>query len=179
MKSSLLLSVCTLAVASIFSSCKKTDNSSSSLSPGQGSISFSTSSSAYGDFGGGTNLTNTANLSHNGSRDQITINVIQLSGTSTKTAQLTIMVNAGSTTTGGTIVGDFNSTSSAAVNPVMIIGSTSGTSSGASFASKSGAVNITKLSATEIEGNFSGTFINQSDNSSTTVTNGSFAGKFK
>lgn len=176
MKISYLVSACAIGFAMMFTSCKKSDSftSSGNLNPGEGSISFSTNNSTYGNFDG-SNLTSSAVLTHSGSKDQITITVMKLSGTSSKSAQLSILVNAGSNTTSGAIVGDFNNSSSAAMAPTMIIGS----SGGANFASDAGVVTITKLTATEVEGTFSGKFINQNDNTSTDVTSGQFAGKFK
>jgi hypothetical protein len=121
---------------------------------------------------------NTANLSSGASADQITIVAAEKSGTSVKTGQLTISLPKGSTTTSGSITGDFAHPSGSTVVPVLMIGN-SGASGSEAYVSKTGTLTITKLTSAEVEGTFSGNFYNDNSRTSCDVTNGKFAGKFQ
>lgn len=182
MKITNLFSTGVLASILLFSACKKDDsNNAKTLGLGKGSISFNTSSGGFGNFSGGSSIQSTANFTANGvgGRYQITILDYQTNGTSLKSAQLSILLKAGSNTSNGSITGSFDANSNADVNPNLIIASSNGTTAGEGYSSKTGSITITKLTSTEIEGTFSGTFENQTENTTTEVTNGKFAGKFK
>ena len=171
-----------LAASTLFTSCKKTDDvlilGSGDLPAGKGKITFSTSSSFGGSnsFDGTNTLFSFATRQASTAYDQVTIQAIESSGTTAKTAQLTILCAKGLTTSSGTINANFSNTASDNVFPVLVISNSANTNE--AYASESGTVTITKLTTSEIEGTFSGHFINEDQGTSIEVTNGAFAGKF-
>ncbi|MBS1629436.1 MAG: hypothetical protein JST27_05195 [Bacteroidetes bacterium] len=166
------------------SSCKKSDDSSgggslsaSSLNAGKSAITFNTSSSGFGNFSSINAVNSSAVFTTSGAISQITVIAAETGTSGVKTAQLTINLPAGSSTSSGNISGDFSTPTGTTVVPVLLIGS-AGISGSESYTSSSGTLTITKLSTTEVEGTFSGSFVNNSTHTSTNVTNGQFTGKF-
>lgn len=187
---SILLTTSVLAVLTA-TSCKKEDNnstssntSSSSLTTGTSYLSFTTDIAYNGktsheykhsvpsyvsqckrqtvgsgevlilDGGGATNMTNVTN------------NMVRLN------------VTTGATTSGGNItlnMDDQNTDFIMTFSESRVSGTTATVEA---MSMESGKVLITKLSATEIEGTFSGTAVNEDDNKTYKVTNGKFSGKF-
>lgn len=163
------------------SSCKKDDDApsggSGNLQAGKGTITFSTSSSFGGSssFSGTNPLFSFATNTSGSVYDQVTIQTIEYAGTAAKTAQLVILYKKG-LNTGGALNANFSNSNSDTIYPVLVISNSANTKE--AYASESGAFNISKFSATEIEGTFSGKFVNEEEGTSINVTNGTFAGKF-
>jgi hypothetical protein len=182
MRTSALTLTAIAALLAFHTSCKKEDSNTGSgsaagLDAGKATMSFATTNGTIGSFNASNQTYNSAILSAGTTTDQITITAAE-AGMSVKTAQLAITLPKSSSTTSGNITGDFSQPSGSTVKPVMTIsgGSISGSEA---FTSKTGTITITKLTATEVEGTFSGNFINNSTSTNTDVSNGSFAGKFK
>ncbi len=188
MKVQSLLYATALLSLSVFASCKKnsddTSPSSNNLAPGKAAISFNTGS----DFSGSTTFNPASPVQASAIRQAsgsgydnitLTVNDVNTTNFSTRNAQFIILLQSGSSTSAGTLRANFSNTASDPIFPVLVISSTNGTAAGDSYASESGAVEITKLSSTEIEGTFSGKFVNEDKGTSITLSNGKFAGKFK
>ena len=181
MKIQTFLLTTAIGVATLFGSCKKADDAingggSGDLAPGKGKISFNTSSGFGGNFDGSNTLLSVATRQASTAYDQVTITSTVTEGTNVKTAMLTILCKKGLTTSAGTLNANFSNGVSDDVFPQLTISNTANAAQ--SYASESGTVTITKLTLSEVEGTFSGHFINESENTSTELTNGSFAGKF-
>lgn len=180
-----------LAGIALVSSCKKEDNknnggggtgipASSEITAGQCSIAFNTDK----DFNGTTTInispsnTTVSVRSSSVNKDQLTLTAVsyKLEGTSAKTttAQLAVYVPSGST---GNLSGSFGGNGDV-VAQIMVSNLNAGQSTPA-YASKSGSIAITKLTATEVEGSFNASCVNESENTSIELTNGKFAAKFK
>lgn len=186
MKMKVTIYTALLAGITLASSCKKDDNnnstpSSSNIPAGQCAISFNTDK----DFNGTTSIniaaSNTTFSTRNtsGTKDQLTLQAIsnQISGTSAKitTAQLSIYVPTGSS--GGDLSGGFSGNGDVLAH-IMVSNLNAGQSTPA-YASESGSIVITKISATEVEGTFTADCVNESENTTIKLTNGKFAAKFK
>jgi len=174
-----------IAATVLFASCKKDDNNnsnptSSNIPAGQATISFNTDK----DFGGTTSInipasaTTSAVRVNNGTKDQITLIAATTQGSSVSTANFSVYVDAGASTSAGNITANFDNSVNNDI-AVLAISNTSFAGQSASYASKTGTVTITKLSATEVEGTFSCNAVNESTNTNIGVTNGKFAAKFK
>jgi hypothetical protein len=174
-----------IAATVLVASCKKDDNNnsnptSSNIPAGQATISFKTDK----DFGGTTSINIPASATtsgvrvNNGTKDQITLIAATTQGSSVSTANFSIYVDAGASTSAGNITADFNGSGNTNI-AVLAISNTSLSGQSAAYASKTGTVTITKLSATEVEGTFSCNAVNESTNTNIGVTNGKFAAKFK
>lgn len=170
----------------LFASCKKDDNSnsnptSSNIPAGQATISFNTDK----DFGGTTSInipasaTTSAVRVNNGTKDQITLIAASTQGSSVSTANFSVYMDAGASTSAGNITANFDNSGSNNDVAVLAISNTSLSGQSIAYASKTGTVTITKLSATEVEGTFSCNAVNESTNTNIGVTNGKFAAKFK
>lgn len=173
-----------IGIAILFGSCKKADDAingggSGDLTPGKGKISFNTSAGFGGSnsFDGSNTLLSVALRQASTAYDQVSITSTVTEGTNVKTAMLTILCKKGLTTSGGTINADFSNDASDDVFPQLTISNTANTAE--AYASESGTVTITKLTMSEVEGTFSGHFINESQGTSTELTSGTFAGKFQ
>jgi hypothetical protein len=177
-----------LAGAALLASCNKKENSdnanpnASNITAGQCTISFNTDK----DFNGTTSINIPAGIttyavkSPSGSIDQLslTANKVDIVGASAKTqiAMLTIHVPTGSTTSGGSITGSFDDDN---IDAVLLISNLTAPNATPAYASESGTITITKLTATELEGSFSANCINEEEGTSIKVSNGKFAAKFK
>ena len=173
-----------IGAAALFSSCNKTDSitnpggGSGGLAAGKGTITFSTSG-GYGSsnaFDGTNTLYSSAIRQASTAYDQVTIQAIQYAGIDTKTANFIILCKKGLTTSSGTITADFANKGSDDIKPILTISNSANPDQ--AYGSESGTVTITKLTSTEIEGTFSGKFINEDKGTSTMVSSGKFAGKF-
>ena len=184
MKLQSLLCATALIGVSLFTSCNKTDdvlnnNGSGNLTAGKGRITFNTNVNFAGStsYDGSGAVNNVATRTQGaGTFDQITILNTTISGTTARTAEMIIELDRSLTTTSGNLNSDFSNQSSASIIPIFTI---SGTTNNDAYASQSGAVVITKLTATEIEGTFSGHLVNDNNHTSIEVSNGTFAGKFQ
>lgn len=187
MKTKILFLAGLVATSSILFSCKKdsittpNNNNNTTVNNGQCTISFSTNK----DFGGTTNVniqasqTTFAKRIKNGSIDQITLQAISGGGlTNIYNAQLVIHVPTGMTTS-STITGDFSLPDGAEIKPILTVSYTTISNPVANgWLSESGSVKITKLTATEIEGTFTGKVASDSDPTGYQLTDGKFYGKF-
>jgi hypothetical protein len=174
-----------IAATVLVASCKKDDNNnsnpgSSNIPAGQATISFNTDK----DFGGTTSINIPASVSttgiraNNGTMDQIAMVAAQYQGSAVSTANLSIFVDAGASTSAGNISADFNGSGNTNI-AVLTISNTSVSGQSSAYTSETGTVTITKLSATEVEGTFSCNAVNESTSTNIGVTNGKFAAKFK
>ena len=174
-----------LATALFLSSCKKDSNStnrtgSSNLDAGKAAIALTAST----NFGGSTSfdvantLTTTAITQTSSSLRNISLAANDLSGTNTRTVMIMIIAPSDASTSGGNLTGDLSLPNGATILPTVTMYTTSAGTPGPTFSSESGTLTITKLTATEIEGSFSGTMKDVNSSSTFTVSNGTFAGKF-
>ncbi|RYD53008.1 MAG: hypothetical protein EOP52_02350 [Sphingobacteriales bacterium] len=177
---SILLAAGTLAVLAT-TSCKKDDNgsggtntapSASSLAASTGYITFNTDKA----FNGGTTHTykeaapyDQVKCVHSGNASNFAGIHTVVSGTSATVSTASLFVTA----TGATKL-DFSK--SDAVFSIAV--ATSAGTVQEAYAMDEGTLEVTKLSATEIEGTFSGKAINDDAKTSINVTSGSFSGKF-
>lgn len=192
-KVSFLLGIFAFAASAIFSGCKKGEENNltiAELIAGRCRISMNTNSSDFGNFSGGsvdsTGSFNYASYNQNAisGREQITLQDATMSGSGVnlkqRTATLNIILKAGSVKAGAGIAIQFEGGGLADNSAVLTIGGTNGGANIDGFTSKNGTLNITKISETEIEGNFSGTLESNANKAKlTTVSNGKFAAKFK
>ena len=159
---------------------KKGGTDNKNLSSGQSSLEFKTST----DFGGTNIFKSNSPLQskimkgQQGSKDNITIIAIQANGMKVSTGQLSLFVPTGATTSGALLTGKFDNGSNSSTKGVLVISTSNGGANQKSYASKTGNITITKLTATEIEGTFDGICENETTKENITLTNGIFAGKF-
>lgn len=175
------LSLTAITIAMLLLGCSKAGGGTdTNLASGQSSLEFNTNI----DFGGSREYrSNTPMQSKTikgtqATKDNITLVAIQSNGTQIATAQLSLLVPVGSTTTSGSISGKFENGSTASTQAVLVIGSSNAGSNQKSYTSKTGNFTITKLTATELEGSFDAVCENSTTNESITLTNGKFIGKF-
>ncbi len=174
-----------LALFSMISSCKKSDTAnpgsgSGSLGAGKSSMSFNNT----GSFAGGTtfSVSNTpltsAQTLTNAPLRNVTLSASEVTGVNSRIVALLLILPSNASTANGNIVGDFSQPNNATFLPSLTLTSSSGATQGITYASQSGTCTITKLTATEVEGNF--TCVVKDVNGATTlsVTSGTFAGKF-
>lgn len=178
----LLLAVgCTLFI----SSCKKDDaarnnTGSGSLDAGKSAISLNASPAFAG--GGSFSLSNSATciaqtLSSSSLRN-ISLSATEVSGTNTRTVMIMIITPVDASTTSGNLTGDLSLPNGATILPTVTLSSTNNGVAGTTYGSTTGTLTITKLTATEIEGTFSGEVKDVNGSATISVSNGSFAGKF-
>ena len=173
-----------LAIILTAVSCKKDNpaaaSGSAALESGKASITFSSSPafSANASFA----VTNTSGTSATsavtGSIRSIELKAIETAGTNQRNAVLYIDVASAANTNSGSLTGSFNSSNST-LDPELILGSVNaGLTTTYDSDSQAGTCTITKLTATEIEGTFTVIVHNDNDNTTLSLTSGSFAGKF-
>ncbi|HPH84138.1 MAG TPA: hypothetical protein PLC48_01715 [Ferruginibacter sp.] len=167
--------------------CKKSSDtpannnpSASNLDAGKAIVKFTSNPG----FGGATtfNISNTTTtpttattLSSSSLRNvSISATDVNLSGTA-RIAQFLIILPVDASTSGGNLTADFSLPNGATILPTLALTSSP---SGAQYASESGTLTITKLTATEIEGTFSCTVKEVTGTATLSITEGSFAGKF-
>lgn len=153
------------AVVILFSGCKKDENpddGSSSLNPGQSQISCSVSGASSSSFSSNI-LISTA------IRSDLLMN-ISGGNASTMNPEI-VMIILPRTIVAGTYSSADMDTGGFAFTY------TSGSSGWANDKTKSFSLVITKVTANEVEGTFSGTLIND-DNTTVDISNGKFAAKF-
>ncbi|MBS1588396.1 MAG: hypothetical protein JST52_02155 [Bacteroidetes bacterium] len=182
-----VLFVAALGGFALFASCKKVDDlknaytGSGDLAAGQATISFNTDK----DFNGTTSInikpgstTSAVKSSSNSVNDNIVLTAtsVDISTGKISTAQLAMYVPKNSTTTSGNITVPFKGSSTNFA--VLTISNTNTGQSTPAYGMETGNVVITKLTATEIEGTFSGHATNDTENTSINLSNGHFAGKF-
>jgi hypothetical protein len=178
---SILLAAGTLAILAT-TSCKKDDNnggggsstapSASTLAAGTGYITFNTDKA----FNGGTSHTykeaapyDQVKCIHNGNVANFAGMHSVVSGTSATVSTVSLYVSATST-------GKLDFSKSDAVFSIAV--ATSAGTVQEAYAMDEGTLEVTKLSATEIEGTFSGKAVNETSNTSINISSGSFSGKF-
>jgi len=166
------------------SSCKKSDNNgggtpASDLTVGRSAISYNSSSNIGGSnsFSEGNTALCTATSMVSGATRGITLRATEVSGMDTRSVVIYIQIDNAENTSSGDIVSAFD-TPTGEFWGTMSISSTSGTSVNDTYVAKSGPIKITKLTNTEIEGEFSGIVEDDPVTSSITISNGYFAGKF-
>lgn len=164
--------------------CSKSGNNpggSGSISKGQAAIELTSSTSIAGKSNLKSNM-NAQSLCTKGAglvanTEMYTLTTTQVDGLNLISFQLTITVAKGATTNSGNITGAFGGNGAAISTMIFGGGTLNGTQTNFGITS-GGTVTITKLTADSIEGTFSGQGKNQSNNTTTTVTDGKFAGKF-
>jgi hypothetical protein len=153
------------AVVIFFSGCKKDetpDEGASTLNPGQSQISCSVSGAASSSF--------TSNiLISTAIRSDLLLNISGGNANVTNPEIVMIILPRSITT------GTYNS--SAMDNGEFAFTFTSGSSGWANDKTKPFSIVVTTVTATEVEGTFSGTLIND-DNTTVDVSSGKFAAKF-
>ncbi len=173
-----------------FASCKKSDDNnttpgSGNLAAGKGAISFN-SDIKFGagtSYNGNNSLYTSATRQQSGTADQITIHTSQVSNTiNIDNAQIIFYVpHSAATATSGNITIDFADVdkSNATTWGTLSLTSSAGTTVNPGYITEGGTGKfiITKLTATEIEGTFSGKLVND-DHGTINLSNGAFAGKF-
>ncbi len=169
-----------ILTAVIFASCKKEGAGKNDLASGGAFIQFNTSSSFGGknEFKSNTNEQSRVIKANNASKTQITFTCVETNLPRLSTAQLTLLIPQGATTSSGPITGKFENGSSAATQGQLLIGSSNAGSGAESYASSTGNFTITKLTETEIEGSFNAVCVNYTTKTNITLTNGKFSGKF-
>lgn len=168
----------------VLSSCKKDSarnpGGSSTLDAGKASFSFNTS----GSFAGSTSfsLSNTVSTiaitQTSASLRNVSLTATEISGTNTRSVTMMIILPADASTTSGNLTGDFSQPNGATILPSVTISSTSNGVQGTTYLTETGTCTITKLTASEVEGTFSGTVKDVNGSSTLTISNGTFAGKF-
>ncbi len=167
-----------------FSSCKKDDaargGGSANLDAGKSSVAFNSSTSFAGStsFSQSNTATCLAVTTASASLRNISLSATEVSGTNTRTAQFLIIVPADASTASGNLIGDLSIPNGATILPTITLSSTNGSTPNASYSTESGTLTITKLTASEIEGTFSGTVKEVGGSATFNLSNGSFAGKF-
>jgi hypothetical protein len=172
------------AMAMLITSCKKSSTSnpagSGSLGAGKSSISFNSSANYAGSTSfsqSNTALTSAQTLSSSSLRN-VSLSASEVSGTSARLVTMTLILPADASTTGGNINGDFSQPNGATFLPTLTLTSSSGATQGITYAAETGTCTITKLTATEVEGTFSGTVKDINGTATLSISNGTFAGKF-
>ncbi|NVO20698.1 MAG: hypothetical protein HXX13_13435 [Bacteroidetes bacterium] len=149
-----------------FSSCKKEDsgsNSAASLNSGQSQVNCTVSGAASSSFKSNTMISTVLK-----STDLINISGSALVGTSAQIVMIILPANATTTTY----------TSKSNNSGDFAFSFSDGSTGWAADSDHDFSVVVTKVTATEIEGTFSGTLVNDDTNTQVTVKDGSFAAKF-
>ena len=163
-----------IVITLLFMSCKKeSTQNSDSLTSGTSRISFNFSpafqgSSSYSSNYPAVNRVLTYSI---GTLKQIALRTEEPASVNAKVVGLSIFVDQAATTSTGNITLDLNGSSTTAGSAILSLGSASG-----DFTSTNGTATITKLNSTDIEGTFSCTISDGTNNYS--LTNGTFAAKF-
>lgn len=175
-----------LAASALLSSCSKDDdeaavntNTSASLDAGRAGIVFNTNTNFVSNtaFNVRNSLATTATSTVNGATRIIVLTALEINGTSpVRRASVALTMPATSNTTAGNLTADLSVPASSTIIASVALTSESGSTAGTTYSSETGTLTITKLTATEIEGSFSGTVTDGT--TSYIVSNGSFAGKF-
>lgn len=178
-----MLTVCTAAI--LLSSCKKDSTSSNNagsanLDAGKSSISLSTSANFAGSnsFSISNTATTQAMSGTSAALRNISLSATEISGTNTRTVMITLITPVDASTTGGSLTGDLSLPNNATILPTITLTSTEGANPGITYGSESGTLTITKLTANEIEGSFSGVVKDVNGTATMNISNGTFAGKF-
>ncbi len=179
------ITLCTvlLAGAAWLSSCNKEDKASGDLSAGQCSVSFNTDK----DFNGTSTINipasmyTTAVKSTMANKDMFTLNAtkvdIGMGGGKTANALMTLHVPLGATTSGGSLSGEFAGKGD--ITGTLTVSHLSAGQSKPAYSAEGGSIIITKLTATELEGNFTAQCVNEDDHTTLSLSNGKFVAKFK
>lgn len=168
----------------LFSSCKKDSTTnrtgSGNLDAGKAAIALTSSTSFGGSttFDVGNTLTTTAVTQTSSSLRNISLACNDVSGTNTRSVMIMIITPADASTTSGSLTGDLSLPNGATILPTISMFTTNAGTPGPTYSSESGTLTITKLTATEVEGTFSGTMKDVNGSGTFTVSNGTFAGKF-
>ncbi len=184
MKATFLNALFIAGITLLGTSCNKVSNitgGGGGLTAGQCTFSFNTDK----DFNGTKSInipasaTSSATKTDNLNTTQITLIANNFSVGSGKiaSAQMTISVPKGSTTSGGNISVPFSGSSTQTAT--LIVSNLTAGQSKPAYAAETGTVVITKLTATDVEGTFSCYAVNDDDKTSINLSNGKFAGKFK
>lgn len=190
MKKILFSARCLLAASIIFfTSCSKNSTTSNpgggtgnttNLAIGKSAIGFTTSAT----FGGLMNfsLNNTTGTTAvsvvNGTTRTINVAAREEINNKFRKAEIDIDVPSGTSTSGGNITIPLMLNSTAPMNAKLSMYNGTDINTENSYFAESGTVTITKLSASEIIGTFSAVVKNVIDNSTITITNGRFSGRF-
>ena len=184
MKKIISLSLVIAGLMITVASCKKSSaaaaTGSSALTAGKSSISFTNT----GSFSGGTTFsvsnisTTQATSSTGGSYRNIVLTATEISGSNSRTAGLIISVPVNASTASGNLTGDFSNPGNATIIAALSLSSTTGATNGISYNSQSGTCVITKLTASEIEGTFSGVVKDVNGSGTLTCSSGNFSAKF-
>lgn len=174
-----------IGVTLITTSCKKDDaarnnTGSGNLDAGKSAISLNASPAfaGGGSFSLSNTVTNTAQTLSSSSLRNVSLSATEISGTNTRTVMITIITPVDASTTSGNLTGDLSLPNGATILPTVTLSSTNGSSPGITYGSTTGTLTITKLTATEVEGSFSGEVKDVNGSATLTISNGSFAGKF-
>ncbi len=175
-----------LISAAAFTSCSDDDdpvvdgNSSATLTAGRAGIIFNTntnweSNNVFNVRNTGTTM---ATSDVTGATREITLVATEIAGSLSRIATVYISLPATSSTASGNITADLSIPIGSTVVANVQLASIDGSTPGVSYDAASGNLTITKLTASEIEGTFSGTLDGGGANT-LVVSNGSFAGKFQ
>jgi hypothetical protein len=180
-----------LAMAVLFSSCEKDDdtidanaNTSASLSAGRAGLVFNTNTNFVTNtaFDVRNTAQTQASSTTSGSLRNINLTAAEFTGSASfdsRVANVSIQLPIASTTAQGSLTSDLSNPGFDPRPAIITLSSNTGATLGTSYSSTSGTLTITKLTETEIEGVFNATVQATGGGTGTmTITNGSFAGKF-
>lgn len=159
----------TLACLLLFNACKKDNSvSASNLASGKSKVSLTAAGATSGNFSSTDFISSIVK-----STDIINLSASYVN-TSTFSTEIVLMLLPVGITTGSY---NFKTMSSSAALPTFAY--TKGATGWAATPAESEfTIVVTKATSTEIEGTFSGTLHNDTDNNDVTITNGKFAGKY-
>lgn len=170
------LITCSCLAVIIFSGCKKSASGNEGVN-GEAFIQFSTDYLFGGkyEFKSNTTVGGFVSKTNIADKTKIIITAVQMDGSQTGTAMLTIFVPQNYS---GAISGKFENNSDENTQSGIAISISNGGIISEDYTSTSGNYSITKLTSSEIEGSFDAYCKNEAGGNNISISNGKFSGKF-
>lgn len=170
------LITCSFLAVFLFAGCKKSASGTEGVN-GDAFMQFSTDYPFGGknEFKSNSTVGGFVTKTNTDGKTQIIITAVQMAGSQIGTAMLTIYVPKNYS---GTISGKFENGSTENTEAVLAIGISNAGTIQEDYTSVSGNYNITKLTASEIEGTFDAYCKNEAGGNNLSLSSGKFSGKF-